>query len=269
MELTHYLTRIRYEGPTNVSYETLRAIHRAHLLNITYENLDIHRGLSLPLDEVYFYQKIVEQGRGGWCYEMNGLLAWALREMGFSVTLLAGSVNRPVLGDSAEGNHLCLVVESDQPYLADVGFGNGILEPLPLVAGIHHQRGFTYHLHQEGEYWHFTNHPEMGPGFDFTLHPYALKDFAARCHYLQTSPDSGFVRVTVCHHQTTHGFVSLKGATLRTVTPESSHERIIENQSDYESTLLHQFDITLPDSGAIWQKVWQDHQVWVQSLSGN
>lgn len=268
MHLQSYLDRIRYEGSTDLSYQSLLGIHRAHLLNITYENLDIHRGYALPLDEEYFYQKIVEQGRGGWCYEMNGLLAWALREMGFAVTLLAGSVNRPLLGQAAEGNHLCLLVEIEgQRYLADVGFGNGILEPLPLQAGVHQQRGFTYRLHQEGNYWHFTNHPAMGPGFDFTLHPYTLNEFAPRCHYLQSSPDSGFVKVTVCHRQNEQGFVSLKGATFRAVTPEQVEERIITTEAEYGRVLAEQFDIRLADSALLWEKVWRDHQAWVESMA--
>lgn len=265
MELNQYLNRIRYDGPTDVAYETLCALHRAHLLNITYENLEIHRGLSLPLDESNFYRKIVENGRGGWCYEMNGLFAWALRELGFPVTLLGGSVGRQEMGDIAQDNHLCLLIELDQSYLADVGFGNGILEPLPLQAGRYHQRGFTYELRQEGEYWHFINPPGMGPSFDFTLQPYALADFAERCHYLQTSPDSGFVRVSVCYRQTPQGFISLKGATLRTVTPQATSEHVIETQAEYDSILREQFDITLPDVEMLWQKVWRDHQAWVQS----
>jgi N-hydroxyarylamine O-acetyltransferase len=265
MNLQHYLNRINYSGATDVSYETLRNIHRAHLLNITYENLDIHRGLSLPLDEGHFYRKIVEQRRGGWCYEMNGLLAWALREIGFPVTLLAGTVNREISGSDAEGNHLCLLVELEQPYLADVGFGNGILEPLPLQEREHHQRHFTYRLHREGEYWHFTNHPDTGPGFDFTLQSYTLNDFAARCHYLQTSPESGFVRVTVCHRQTPEGFVSLKGVMLRRFTEAGVTDSLIESQTEYEATLRDTFDIALPDVGTLWEKVWRDHQAWVQS----
>lgn len=266
MKLQPYLNRIHYAGSTDISYGTLRDIHRAHLFNITYENLDIHRGLSLPLDEEYFYRKIVENGRGGWCYEMNGLLAWALREMGFPVTLLAGTVNRAISGADAEGNHLCLLVELDQPYLADVGFGNGILEPLPLREGEHQQRHFTYTLHRDGEYWHFTNHPDTGPDFDFTLEPYRLTDFANRCHYLQTSPESGFVKVAVCHRQTPNGFVSLKGATVKTVTEQGVTDRITETEADYEGTLRDVFDIHLPDVGELWGKVWRDHQTWLQSI---
>ncbi len=265
MNLTEYLDRIHFTGRVGVNVETLFAIHRAHLLNITYENLDIHRGLYVPLDEEHFFTKIVVERRGGWCYEMNGLLAWVLRELGFSVRLLAGSVNRPILGDRATGNHLCLLVHLNQPYLVDVGFGNGILEPLPLKSGKYHQREFTYGLHQERDYWHFSNHPGLGPGFDFTLIPYQLNDFTARCHDLQTASDSGFVRVTVCHRRTEQGYVTLKGLSFRTVSPHLDSERILGTYSEYVQVLRDHFAITLPDSEQLWEKVWTSHQLWMQS----
>src|SRR5262249_39813398 len=131
MQLNDYLARIGYTDSPAVNLETLTALHRAHLLKITYENLDIHLGRYLTLDERAIFEKIVTNRRGGWCYEMNGLFAWALREMGFSVRLMASAVNRVVNGDGAERGHLILLVEIDRPYLADVGFGNGFLTPLP------------------------------------------------------------------------------------------------------------------------------------------
>lgn len=266
MKIADYLQRINYQGSTDVSYETLRVLHRAHLLAISYENLDIHYGKTLPLDEAYFYEKVVTQRRGGWCYEMNGLFAWALRELGFEVTLLAGTVSRATDGADAEGNHLCLLVTLEQPYLADVGFGNGLLEPIPLVEGEFTQGYLTYGLHHDGERWQFTNSIYGGIGFDFTLQPYVLEDFAARCHYLQSSPASGFVRLTVCHRFTPEGFVTLRGATLRTITEAGAQERIITTHADYLATLTDVFDLPLPNTEPLWEKVWRDHQAWVATL---
>ena len=135
MKLEAYLERIHYTGPRTADYATLRQLHRAHLLAIPYENLDIHLGRTLPLDLDHIYTKIVEQQRGGWCYEMNGIFAWALRELGFTVTLLGSTVGAPAQGADGDWDHLVLLVQLDQPWLVDVGFGNGILEPLPLTVG--------------------------------------------------------------------------------------------------------------------------------------
>src|SRR6185436_18299602 len=92
MHATTYLERIRYDGETTPSVETLRRIHRAHMLAVPFENLDIHLGIPIALSVPAFYEKIVDRKRGGFCYELNGLFAWLLAELGFSVTLLSARV---------------------------------------------------------------------------------------------------------------------------------------------------------------------------------
>ena len=275
--LPAYLHRIGYTGPVEPTAEVLCAVHRQHLLSISYENLDIHLGRTLSLDIDVIFDKIVIRKRGGWCYEMNGLLAWALREIGFDVTLLGGTVGRARLGELAEGNHLALLVRLDRPWLADAGFGNGILEPLPLAEGEHAQESFVFRLERAvlpslperggvggGVCWFFHNHQHGGVGFDFTLEPRDMNDFAGRCAWLQTSPDSGFVRVTTCHRWHADGIYSLRGAVLQHITPASAAERVIETKDDYRRVLAETFDLDLGDDlDRLWPKVWQSHLTWV------
>jgi N-hydroxyarylamine O-acetyltransferase len=264
MQLASYLDRIGYRGPLEPTSATLRALHRAHVLAIPYENLDIHLGQRLVLDQQRIFDKIVGQRRGGWCYEMNGLFAWALREIGFPVQLLAGSVSRAALGDRAEGNHLVLLVQLERPYLVDVGFGNGLLDPLPLAAGEHRQGFLTYRLRREGERWEFENHAYGGAGFDFTLASHTLADFAAQCHMLQTDPESGFVRVTVCHRFMPDSLLSLRGAVLSTATQDGLRIHTITSAEEYVRTLREQFDLQLPATTTLWPKIWERHLAWVQ-----
>lgn len=75
MDVDAYLVRIGYEGRLEPTPETLYALHRAHLLAIPYENLDIHLGRPLTLSLPDIFDKLVTQKRGGWCFEMNGLFA--------------------------------------------------------------------------------------------------------------------------------------------------------------------------------------------------
>lgn len=267
MNVSRYLARIGFTENPCVDATTLRALHRAHLLTIPYENLDIHLGRELVLDEAHIFEKLVIERRGGWCFEMNGLLAWALRDLGFDVRLLGGAVNRALVGERAERNHLVLLVQLEQPYLVDVGFGNGFLEPLPLVEGEYEQDGFVYKLRRGEERWQFENHANGGPGFDFTLAPHALSDFAEQCHELQTSPDSGFVRLTVCHRRTPDGVVSLRGAVLARVTANGETTSTITSAEEYAQTLRTEFDLDSPDLAALWPIVWERHIVWLQSIS--
>ena len=264
MKLAAYLDRIGYSGPVGPDYTTLCALHRAHLLAVPYENLDIHLGRPLTLDEPQIVAKLVGAGRGGWCYEMNGLFAWALRQLGFEVQLLASAVDRAASGAAADGNHLVLLVQLERPYLADVGFGNGFLEPLPLAPGTYRQGYRTYALTLDGERWNYAPDPQDGPGYDFTLAPYQLADFAEQSHRQQTAPHSGFVRTTVCHRLTRDAVVSLRGALLSTTSAAGVERRVIADANDYQATLADRFGLQLAEAPALWERVWARHQAWLR-----
>ncbi len=266
MELNAYLRRIGFEGAVEPTLDTLNRLHRAHLERIAYENLDIHLGRTLSLDPAQIYDKIVVRGRGGWCYEMNSLFAWALREIGYHVTLLASDVTDEFVGDGSGGAHLILLVKLDRDYLVDVGFGNGLREPIPLAVGTYQQGYLSYRLLNEGGRWYFENQPDGGAGFVFTLQPRAIEHFAPACRRLQTSPQSSFVRSTVCFRFTPDGLVGLHGAVLKSFSAAGGSERIVDNSASYEQVLNSQFNLWLaPDEIAVlWESVWARHQAWLQ-----
>ena len=269
MDVDAYLTRVGYEGTLEPTPATLYALHRAHLLTIPYENLDIHLGRPLSLSLPDIFDKLVTQKRGGWCFEMNGLFAWVLRELGFSVTLLGAAVARVNAPPKPQPDHLVVRVDLELPYLADVGFGDGLLEPLPLAPGAYRQNFFDFALTQTGEAWYFQNHPfGAAPGFAFGLEPRRLTDFAETCGTLQTSPESGFVRVTVCQRMTETGVVTLRGATLREVTAAGVEERVLESAEDYGRTLRERFGLGLPETPDLWPRVWASHQAWAAQNVG-
>ncbi|HVU13416.1 MAG TPA: arylamine N-acetyltransferase [Phototrophicaceae bacterium] len=263
-QLDAYLQRIGDGGSLAPTFETLARLHRQHLLTIPYENFDIHRGQTLSLDPQKTFDKIVTGQRGGWCYEMNGLFARMLREIGFDVTLLASGVTDQFEGDGSIGEHLILLVKIDgQPYLADVGFGNGLIEPIPLEAGEYQQGYLKFPLLRDGGRWFFPNHQYGGAGFVFTLQPRTMDYFAERCHWLQTEPTSRFVQKTISFRFTPEGYHMLYGAVLTTVTAQGKSERLVENRTSYEQVLNDLLDLHLPDTAAIWEKVWARHQAWV------
>lgn len=280
MNLNAYLDRINLPHTDRAALapivETLCTLHRAHLLAIAYENLDIHLGAPLTLDVAQIYRKIVDCGRGGWCFEMNGLFAWVLREIGFDVTMLGATVNRQRADDPRD--HLVLLVTGGDTggrhFLADVGFGIGFLEPLPLSAGEYAQQGVCHRLSRErragDERWLFDNGWSNAPSFDFTLEPRALSDFAEQCQHLQSSPESGFVRVAVCHRLRVDGAVSLRGAVLSEVSAQGTTERTIETLVEYKRALRETFGvrierIDIERIDALWEKVWASHAAWVQT----
>ena len=270
MNLESYLNRIRYHGPIEPTLDVLNAIHAAHLRAISYENLDIHLGTEVSLELTEIMDKIVHRQRGGWCFEMNSLLAWALEEIGFQVTLLGAAVGRQEGDDSTHLGHLVLRVELEQPYLADVGSGNGFLYPLPLVEGNYTQGFFQHELtanqlsKTSGDWWSYRNASDNF-GFDFTLKPRTISEFAGQNHRLQTSPDSGFVKATVCKAFHGQEHTSLRGIVLKQISESGVVTRDLDSLVEYGELLTGTFGLGLDPSqiDILWQIAQAKHKEWV------
>jgi N-hydroxyarylamine O-acetyltransferase len=267
-QLSRYFTRIGYTGGAAPSLTTLRDLHRAHLLAIPYENLDIHLGVPLTLDADRMFAKLVDEHRGGWCYEMNGVFASVLQSLGFQVRLVAGTVGRARGGWRAQGNHLVLIVTLDRPWIVDVGFGDGFLTPLPLEVGTFTQGFLHYRVSRDGPRWRVDNHAYGGAdGFDFTLTPRTLDAFATQCRELQTSPDSSFVKTTVCERFTPHGLVMLRGAMLREITARGVTSRVLKDANEFATALRERFGLDLHEAADLWPRVWQMQLAWEAELA--
>lgn len=198
MNVEAYLDRIGYLGPHTPNRETLRSLHRAHMLAVPFENLSIHSGEYIRLDLEWLYDKIVVRRRGGFCYELNGLFAWLLREVGFRVTLLSARVrNAEGTGFGPEFDHMLLKIDLDVPYLADVGFGHSFLEPLRLQTGLEQRDpAGSFRIIQTSNGLELQEQEPSGwlPQHRFTLTPRQLADYQPMCHYHQTSLKSPFPR---------------------------------------------------------------------------
>ena len=195
-----YLRRIAYDGSLAPAEETLRALQIAHLSTVPFENLDIHRGQLIILDEDALFTKIVQRQRGGFCYELNGLFARLLRSLGFHVALLAAQFPREPGVFAPECDHLALRVAvpgDDTRWLVDVGAGRGsFLTPLRAEMDTEQTEtatGVSFRLVQEGARWRLQRR-EAGlawaPLYAVSPRPRRLADFRGGCHYHQTSPDS-------------------------------------------------------------------------------
>ena len=272
MELQSYLDRINYRGPLEPTFDTLCAIHTAHLQSIAYENLDIHLGNEVSIEFAQIVDKIIHRQRGGWCFEMNSLLAWALTDLGYSVALLGAAVGRQEGDDSTHLNHLILRVdinEPEQPYLADVGFGNGFLLPLPLAQGTYSQEFIQHELtvknSENSRGWCSYRNVNDNFGFDFTLQPRTINEFADQCHRLQTSPESGFVKATVCQIFQEKGHISLRGVVLKEMRSTNTTKREIDSLAEYSNLLTDTFGLKLtqPEIEQLWSIVLEQHQAWV------
>ena len=264
MDLAAYLVRIGYDGQPRPDLATLKAVHRAHLQAIPYENLDVHLGRPGGIEIADAFDKLVTRRRGGWCYEMNGLLGWALQEIGFEVTRLCGGVMRGERGDDAVGNHLVLLVQIDgEPWIADTGLGDGIFEPIPLKEGPHQVAGFDFQLERlDKEWWRLRNHDMGGaPYFDFTLAPADPARLARVCQWLRTSPESMFTQLLMAFRFTPDGVVSLLGRVLRRIQPGRKTEHLIATPEELVATLHSEFGLDVPEAATLWPAICATHEV--------
>jgi N-hydroxyarylamine O-acetyltransferase len=256
--LEAYLDRIGVSGPLGTDLETLRRIHRGHVLSIPYENLDVQLGRKVSRHPAAAYDKIVRRRRGGWCYEMNGLLSWALDELGFNVRRLAGGVIREALGDEMIGNHLVILVDLEgETWLCDAGFGDGLIEPVRLTPGEFAIGPYRCNLSRiDGGWWRYRNDPRGGaPSFDF--HESVIDEtlLESLCVRLQTDPQSPFVQNAVLQRWRQDALQSLVGRVFSTVDARGKSSRLIASAEEFMTTLKSVFDLDLPEAATLWPKI--------------
>ncbi len=195
---------------------------------------------------------------------MNGLLGWALREIGFDVTRMNGGVRREQMGDVQLGNHLVLRVQLDEqyPWLVDVGFGDGLFEPVPIKAARHHQRGFDFELTEVDGFWRLTNHPFGGAGsFDFKMDAADEALFAEKCKWLSTSDESPFVMNFICQRFVKGGYEIQVGRLARFVGPQGVEERLLDTSEEFAQRLEAVFELDIPETESLWQQVCERHRL--------
>jgi len=250
MDVDAYLERINYSGSLAPTAETLRELQVAHLLAVPFENLSIHSGQPIILEDGALFEKIVGRRRGGFCYELNGIFAALLRSLGFKVDMLSAGVENGEGSFGPDFDHMVLMVTLEERWLADVGFGDSFLEPLLLDYSHEQAQGErAYQLVPDSD--HLILRQRQSPGewknqYRFTLQPYGYADYAEMCHFHQTSPQSHFTKARVCTRATTEGRITVSGLRLiTTVKGGERQERVLANEEEYVTSLREHFGIVL------------------------
>lgn len=251
MQPEAYLRRIRYDGPHEPTAEVLRKLHRAHMLSVPFENLDIPAKRPIILETDRLLHKIINLHRGGFCYELNGAFAWLLNSLGFEVTMLSARVARRDGSFSPDFDHMALEVRgvTGDCWLADVGFGDSFLEPLSLTRPTHsEQLGWTYRLVESANIYSLQRksaESDWIPQYQFTRTPHQLEEFAPMCGYHQTSPESFFTQRRVCSVATPDGRITLEGMRLITTHNGTKTETDVAGEEEYRRLLREKFCVAL------------------------
>ncbi len=249
MDVDAYLRRIGYDGPREPSIETLRSLHRRHLYSVPFENLDIDLGVPIVLEPERLYDKIVVRRRGGFCYELNGLFCELLTAMGFKVAMLSAAVRRDDGGFGPEFDHMLLKVELPDPWLADVGFGESFLDPLPLRPGVEEvEDGHLFGVVAENGGWELYRRDSDGmqvPLYRFSDVAHELSEYREMCFYHQTSAESSFTRRRICTRATPDGRITLAGMRLIETKNGSREETLLTTEAQLRDCLREQFGVEL------------------------
>ncbi|MDE2261654.1 MAG: arylamine N-acetyltransferase, partial [Gammaproteobacteria bacterium] len=202
LDLDRYFARIGYTGSPRPDLPTLCALTELHPAAIPFEAVDVFLGRPVDLSPRAVHAKLLDGGRGGYCFEQNGLLERALAALGFTVEGLIGRVlwMRPPDAPPLPLTHMALRVTIDgERWLADVGFGSCIAgAPLRYDACDAEQptRHETFRLARRGAWTVLEAHLPDGwqPLYMLSPEPALDSDYIAANWYTSTHPESGFRR---------------------------------------------------------------------------
>jgi N-hydroxyarylamine O-acetyltransferase len=248
-KIQSYLKRIKVLTNIQVDLSTLFILQKNHLLNVPFENLDIHNGKEIKLNPDLLYQKVVMNKRGGFCYELNGLLYHLLKEIGFEVKLISGRVYQKDANYGPEFDHLAIIATiNGDHYLVDVGFGKFSLEPLLLKMNciLEDQFGQFEFDRYDTEYFRINQRTNglLNPLYIFKDLARNLEDFEDMCHYHQRSAESSFTKNKVISIVTSNGRITLTESQVK-VTTEAVEKVLVHDPNQFDHMLNQYFNIKI------------------------
>lgn len=246
MNTAEYLKRIGVDE-VSVDEAGLFLLQRRHLLSVPFENLDIHWKRPIVLDIDSIYRKVVEEKRGGFCYELNGLFGALLNELGFPTRMVSARVSNGDGSFSREYDHMALIsTVGEDEFLVDVGFGAFATEPVRMVLDVEQpDPSGTYVIreHEDGYLIVLKNDAR-----EYIFKPIAreLAEFKEMCEFHQTSPESHFTKGMVCSILTEDGRKTLSDDHLIITENGEKKELEIKSERDFYRTLAWVFEIRKP-----------------------
>ncbi len=248
MNTENYLNRIGIENIQLLpDFKTLKLLQKQHLLNVPFENLDIHRKRPIVLNVENFYKKIVEKKRGGFCYELNGLFFELLNEIGFTSKIISARVsNGKDFG--AEYDHLAILTKiGDEEFLVDVGFGDFTAAPLKFVLDIEQTDENGTFLIRKFDESYFEVVKKDGDNWQseyiFKDSARDLQEFFAMCNFHQTSLESHFTRNKICSLMTENGRKTLTDKKFIQTQNGEKRETEINSEEEFNKILDQEFRI--------------------------
>lgn len=250
MNVQRYLARINFSGPLKADVKTLKALHLHHLLNVPFEDIDIHFRRQFDLKPGNVYDKIVNRKRGGFCYEVNSLFNELLRSAGFKTKIISGKVISDAGQPGPEYDHMAIIITiGKKEYMADVGFGDLFIEPIELKEEVQFDGRNYFRLDKEDDHYAIYMSPDkihFHKKYTFTLDETPISLFEGPCHDKQVNPESHFVKNTICTMLTEKGRITVYNDKFTETIGDEKIHRAIEGNRDLRAILKERFGIHIP-----------------------
>jgi amide synthase len=251
-----YLKTIGYTGSTEPTLETLRGVLKRHLIAVPFDNSSIadeDRGMALwddvDIDGDQIFEEIIVGGRGGVCYELNGLYRLLMRGMGFDYQILAGAVRQVNGGFGPELEHIFGCVRLDgEVWLTDVGLGGPTyLEPLRVTEEVQEMYGVQYRMYRSEDYWVVQRKPKDSDWQNIYRFKLLFRDISAwdkpDLKLVEFPPELIAVGTYIRSRATDNGHLVLVGRRLLELADGHEKVRVLVDKQEFERTLadiLHQ-----------------------------
>jgi len=198
--LALYLQRLGFDAPPKPTLETLRQLQLRHTGAFPFENLSTLSGEPVRIDLPSIEQKVLHDGRGGYCYELNNLFLALLQALGFAARGISGRVvmGQPEGAWTARTHRLSLVTLKGVPYITDVGFG-GMVPTAPLLLDTSDEQPtphepYRIEQHADGYTLRANVAGEWRAMYIFDLQRQEDIDYAVGNWYVSTHPDASFAK---------------------------------------------------------------------------
>jgi amide synthase len=247
-DIDAYLSVLGYTGPADPTLQTLRELHKRHLMNVPYDSaLNAGRGIELwehvDIDVDTTFDEIITGSRGGVCTELNGLFRVLLDKLGFDISVLSAGTRQLDGSFGPDLEHVFNVVRLDgQMWLVDVGFvGPSYLEPLLLSDEVQSQYGNQFLLTEQDGYRILHRKGQVGDFqavYRFKLTPRGFAEWRVPSDELRD-----FARQLAMAGTLVRGRAFADGQRIligrRFVTVESGHDqlRVLIDQDEYQKVV--------------------------------
>ena len=254
-QMEKYFERINYKGTIDISLENLTLLQKGHLYNIPYENLDQMNSVPLSLTSEGVFEKIVTNHRGGYCFENQGLLCYALRSLGYDVVQYAGRfMNEPDVIQMRR--HRILVVKVDgERYVCDVGMRSETSRvPLLLRENLVQTDGVGEYKYVKDDFYGWVIMQklpvkEWKPLYGFTEEVQVDDDFVMPSFFCEKHPDSPFntiMKIAIYTPDSNLNFVDNEYMVYN--MGKCVEESVIENEDAARKMLFEKFGIDAPEN---------------------